>query len=116
MRAHPVGERLDEGGALPLAGGRSAARVTARTARTSLPSTRTPGKPKPAARWNSGTRDCRSIGTLIAYWLFWQKKTTGAEKVDAQISASLTSPWLVAPSPRKASTAFSAPSRWMPIA
>ena len=81
-----------------------------------MPSTRTPGKPKPAARWNSGIRDWRSSGTLIAYWLFWQKKTTGAEKLAAKIIASLTSPWLVAPSPRKARTALSAPSRWTPIA
>ena len=52
--------------------------VTAWTASTSLPSTRTPGKPKPDARRYSGMRDCRAIGSLIAYWLFWQKKTTGA--------------------------------------
>ena len=22
--------------------------------------------------WNSGTRDCRSTGSEIAHWLFWQ--------------------------------------------
>jgi hypothetical protein len=32
--------------------------------------------------------------------LFWQKKTTGALNTDAQANASLTSPWLVAPSPK----------------
>ena len=41
-----------------------------------------PGKPKPAARWYSGIRVCRSIGSEIAHWLFWQKKTTGALKTD----------------------------------
>jgi hypothetical protein len=52
--------------------------------------------------------------------LFWQKNTTGALKTDAQINASFTSPWLVAPSPKKtmAASPFSptSPSRWMPIA
>jgi len=36
----------------------------------------------------------------MANWLFWQKNTTGALKTDDQAKASLTSPWLVAPSPK----------------
>ena len=44
------------------------------------------------------------------------KKTTGAEKLAAKIIDSLTSPWLVAPSPRKAITALSALSRCRPMA
>jgi hypothetical protein len=52
----------------------------------------------------------------IAHWLFWQKKTTGAFEVAAQTSASLVSPWLVAPSPKYAITAASACSRCSPIA
>ena len=43
-----------------------------------MPSTRTPGKPKPRARWYSGVRVCFSLGSEMAHWLFWQKKTTGA--------------------------------------
>ncbi len=45
-------------------------------------------------------RVCFSIGSEIAHWLFWQKKTTGALKTLAQTNASLTSPWLDAPSPK----------------
>jgi hypothetical protein len=37
-------------------------------------------------------------------------------KTEAQTNASLTSPWLLAPSPKYAITASSVPSRWMPIA
>ena len=37
-----------------------------------------PGKPNPAARLYSGTRNWRSFGSEIASWLFWQKNTTGA--------------------------------------
>ena len=36
----------------------------------------------------------------MANWLFWQKKTTGAWNTEAQEKASLTIPWLVAPSPK----------------
>jgi hypothetical protein len=66
-------------------------------------------------------RVCRSSGTEIAHWLFWQKNTTGAFMTLAQMNASFTSPWLVAPSPKYAITAApssspTAPSRWIPIA
>ncbi len=94
--------------------------MTARQAKTSLPSTRRPGKPKPRARWYSGILVCRSSGSEIAHWLFWQKKTTGALATEAQMNASFTSPWLVAPSPKYAIAASpsspTAPSRWIPIA
>ena len=90
--------------------------VTARTASTSLPSTRTPGKPNPDARWNNGMLDWRDAGTEMAHWLFWQQKTTGVLYTDAQTIASLTSPWLEAPSPKYTATASSEPSRWIPIA
>ena len=36
----------------------------------------------------------------MAHWLFWQKNTTGALVTEAQMKASFTSPWLVAPSPK----------------
>ncbi len=78
MGAHPVGEGLDEGGALARPARAMAQSVTALTASTSLPSTWTPGKPKPLARWNSGIRDCSAMGSEMAHWLFWQKNTTGA--------------------------------------
>ena len=86
------------------------------TASTSLPSTCTPGKPKPAARSKIGTRLCRSRGCEIAHWLFWQKNTTGALNTEAKTNASLTSPSAVAPSPKYPITASSAPSSWTPIA
>ncbi|GAB7302671.1 hypothetical protein MAFF212519_05220 [Clavibacter michiganensis] len=44
-------------------------------------------------------RDCVLTGTEIAQWLFWRKKTCGVWKLAAKTNASLTSPWLVAPSP-----------------
>jgi hypothetical protein len=51
VRAHPVGVGLDERRALAVAGALQRGLVTAYVASTSLPSTRTPGKPKPSARW-----------------------------------------------------------------
>ncbi len=77
-----------------------AAVVTAWHASTSLPSTRMPLKPKPPARWAIGPRVLWSVEAEMAYWLFWQKNTTGALNTAAQSNASLTSPWLVAPSPK----------------
>ena len=74
--------------------------MTAVTASTSLPSTCTAGMPKPAGRSTSGTRVCTATGSEIAYWLFWQKNTTGAWNVDAKTKASPTSPSLIAPSPK----------------
>ena len=47
------------------------------TARTSLPSTRMLGMPKPEARSASWMWDCSRTGSEMAQWLFWQKKTTG---------------------------------------
>ena len=65
-------------------------------------------------------RLCFSSGSEIAHWLFWQKKTMGALDTEAQMNDSLTSPWLVAPSPKYTMTASpsspTAPSRWMPMA
>ena len=45
-------------------------------------------------------RVCFSSGSEIAHWLFWQKNTTGALNTLAQMNASFTSPWQVAPSPK----------------
>ncbi len=49
----------------------------------------------------------RVTGKLMAYWLFWQTKTIGAAQSPAKFSAAWKSGWLVAPSPRKASTTTS---------
>src|SRR5690606_6705845 len=76
-------------------------RQAARTARTSLPSTRSAGIPKPVGRSAIGTRVWTLTGSEMAYWLFWQKRTSGAWKEAAKTIASLTSPWLVAPSPKQ---------------
>ena len=64
------------------------------------------------------------VGSLMAHWLFWQTKTTGAWLTAANTRASLTSPWLFEPSPKYATTAVSrvgspvttSPSRCTPIA
>lgn len=64
-------------GPLPVRACSRAQRVTARQASTSLPSTRMPGKPKPEARRYSGILVWVVVGSEIAHWLFWQKKTTG---------------------------------------
>jgi hypothetical protein len=56
--------------------------------------------PKPGARPAMGNRDCTVTGSEIAHWLLEQTKTTGAWKEEANTIASLTSPWLVAPSPK----------------
>jgi hypothetical protein len=53
----------------------------------------------------------------MAYWLFWQKKTTGAWKTDAQPNASLTDQLVVLVPPfgvvatatRRRCTCFSPP-------
>ena len=87
-------------GPLPVRACSSAHRIAATQASTSLPSTRMLGMPKPGARPAMGNFACTVTGSEIAHWLFWQTKTTGARKEEAKIIASLTSPWLVAPSPK----------------
>ena len=56
--------------------------------------------PKAAARCASRVRLCWESGVEIAQWLFWQKNRTGAVMTLAQFNASLTSPSLLAPSPK----------------
>jgi hypothetical protein len=52
----------------------------------------------------------------MAQWLLVQKNTTGTWKLAAKTMASLTSPSLVAPSPKYVTATESAPSFWMPMA
>src|SRR3981081_2793582 len=80
-----------------------ASRITVYTASRSLPSTRTPGMPY-ARALTAIVRDavCRSVGTLIDQWLFWQTITHGTFQTPAKFIATLKSAWLVAPSPQKA--------------
>ncbi len=48
-------------------------------ANTSVPSTLIPGSPSPQAlSAELATAICRSLGTEMAYWLFWTTKTTGS--------------------------------------
>ena len=69
-------------------------------------------------------RVCRSFGSEIAHWLFWQKNTTGAFCTAAKTNASLTSPCdgrAVAEvgDDRGVAAGLAVPtawSRWMPIA
>ncbi len=61
------------------------------------------------------------MGSEIAHWLFWQKNTSGASYTAAHTKPSCTSPWLVAPSPKKQMVASLSesptwPSNFWPIA
>ena len=80
----------------------SAACMALETARRSLPSTRRPGTPY-ARAFTANVRDavCRSAGTLIDQWLFWQTSTQGTFHTPAKFIAAWKSAWLVAPSPMK---------------
>src|SRR5438067_2688925 len=102
---------------------RSTASFTAAyTASASLPSTFTPGKPYACALIAiDSLAVCLLEGTLMAQWLFWQMKTTGALKTPAKFIATWKSPSLVAPSPMYAATtvrspliraAIAAPTAW----
>ena len=65
-----------------------------------MPSTRRLGMPNPGARPAIGNLAWTVTGSEIAHWLFVQTNTTGALNEEANTMASLTSPWLVAPSPK----------------
>src|SRR5216683_2370649 len=52
---------------------------------------------------------CFEVGTLIAQWLFWQTKTTGALNTPAKFIATWKSPSDVAPSPMYAATTVRSP-------
>ena len=41
-------------------------------------------------------------GVAVAYRLFSQTRMTGARRMPAKLQASWNAPWLVAPSPKKA--------------
>ncbi len=74
--------------------------VTRYTASTSLPSTRTPGNPKPSARFQISPVVCDVVGTLIAQPLFWQNRIAGERNTAAMFAASWKSPSLAEPSPK----------------
>ena len=74
--------------------------VTWYTASGSLPSTRTPAMPYPAARSAITPAVCFDNGVEIAHWLFWQTKITGALTTPARLHASWKSPSDVDPSPK----------------
>jgi hypothetical protein len=57
-------------GPLPARARSTASRVTAYTASTSFPSTRTPGNPYPSARRQISPAVCEAVGTLMAHPLF----------------------------------------------
>src|SRR5204863_9997588 len=52
---------------------------------------------------------CLLLGTLMAQWLFWQMKTTGALNTPAKFMATWKSPSLVAPSPMYAAITVRSP-------
>ncbi|MDQ1173674.1 hypothetical protein QE430_001981 [Microbacterium testaceum] len=56
--------------------------------------------PNPGARPAMGYLACTVTGSEMAHWLFEHTNTTGAPYDEANTIASLTSPWLVAPSPK----------------
>src|SRR5258708_21695276 len=90
---------------------RSTASLTAAwTWSASLPSTFTPGNPYATALAAMlSLAVCLVVGTLIAQWLFWQVKTTGALKTPAKFIATWKSPSEVAPSPRYAAITVRSP-------
>ena len=70
------------------------------------------GSPKPWARVaTSGTESVDWIAVDKAHWLFSQMKTTGSLETAAMLSASSTTPWLAAPSPKKLIPTRSSPFR-----
>ena len=56
--------------------------------------------PKHGARPAIGNFACTVTGSEIAHWLLLHTNTTGAPYEAAKTIASLTSPWLDAPSPK----------------
>ena len=97
-------------GPVPAAADVTARRTTAYTAAASLPSTTVAGIPYPMPLWASeGAAVCLSSGTLIAYPLFWMRKTTGDFQTAAKFSAACVSPSLVAPSPSMTRATVSSP-------
>ena len=75
-----------------------------------MPSATRPANPYACARIaTSLTAICLESGTLIAYWLFSQKNTTGRRCTPAKFSASCQSPSLVAPSPNQVPVTASSP-------
>ncbi len=65
-----------------------------------MPSTRTPGKPSPSARFQISPAVCSPVGTLIAQPLFWQNKIAGTPNTAAMFAPSWKSPSLALPSPK----------------
>ena len=119
VRAHAVGDGLDERRAVAARGrGRAPSASPRGTASTSLPSTRMLGMPKPArAAGDAGTSPARvdRLGDRPLVVLC-RRRRPARGRTTAKIIASFTSPWLVAPSPKYAAATWSVPSRWMPIA
>src|SRR4051812_35406739 len=81
----------------------TASRVASNTARTSPPSTRTPGIPYPTALSASVSAAVwAESGVEIAHWLLLQRRTSGAFITAAKLAPSWNEPSDVAPSPKNA--------------
>ena len=65
--------------------------------------------PAPSARRQIGAAFASSTGVVWAYWLFSHTKTTGSDQIAARLSDSSTTPWLMPPSPKKATATLSLP-------
>src|SRR5919204_2636550 len=92
-------------------------RVASYTARTSPPSTRTPGIPYPtalSARVSAAV--CASSGVEIAHWLLLQKSTSGARITAAKLAPSWKEPSEVAPSPKYTIAQADSPRSFFPQA
>src|SRR5262249_8802123 len=83
----------------------------------SVPSTRTPGIPYPAAlSARVSAAVCADSGVEIAHWLLLQNRTTGARMTPAKLAPSWNEPSEVAPSPKNAIAQARSPRSFFPQA
>src|SRR5439155_26738556 len=95
----------------------TASRVASNTARTSPPSTRTPGIPYPTALSASVSAAVwAASGVEIAHWLLLQKRIRGARITPAKLAPSWNEPSDVAPSPKYAIAHADSPPSFFPHA
>src|SRR5918911_3968439 len=104
-------------GPSPFRARATASRVASNTARTSQPSTRTPGIPYPTAlSAKVSAAVCAESGVEIAQWLLLQNSTSGAFITAAKLAPSWNDPSEVAPSPKKATAQVDSPRSFFPHA
>jgi hypothetical protein len=76
-----------------------------------MPSTDSAGMPKAPARPVMEPATLAPTGSVVAYKLFSQMKTTGTRQSAARLKDSSSAPWLTAPSPNTLTATRSLPAR-----